>query len=308
MTAGTTAGRSSGAMSLTRRRTRAAWLFLAPTLAALAAVGLWPLSRTVWLSLTDARLGQTGLARFVGLDNYRLLIGDSEWWNAVWNTLVFAMGSVTIETVLGIVFALVMNARFRGQALVRAAILVPWAIPLVVSGKMWAWMYNDLYGVVNAALIGTGVISAPIAWLADADLAMAAIIATDVWKTTPFMALLILAALQMVPNDVYEAARLDGVSSVRVFFRITLPLIRPVLLVAVIFRTLDALRIFDLVYIMTSNSRQTATMSIFARRELVEFADVGYGSAASVLIFLIVGAVTLVYLRAARLRPDEAIT
>lgn len=290
---------------LGRRKVRAAWLFLAPTLVALALIGLWPLGRTIWFSLTDARLGDATAARFTGLDNYLLLIGDPEWWNAVWNTLVFAAFSVSIETGLGIVFALVINARFRGRALVRAAILVPWAIPLVVSGKMWAWMYNDLYGVVNAALLGIGVIDAPVAWLADPDLAMAAVIATDVWKTTPFMALLILAALQMVPKDVYEAARLDGVSPARVFFHITLPLIRPVLLVAVIFRTLDALRIFDLIYIMTSNSRGTATMSVFARRELVEFADVGYGSAASVLIFLIVGACTLVYIRAARLGPDE---
>jgi trehalose/maltose transport system permease protein len=294
--------------TLAARKARAAWLFLAPTLATLALVGIWPLARTAWLSLTDARLGETAQAHFVGLDNYLLLIGDAEWWNAVWNTLVFTVFSVSIETVLGTVFALVMNAHFRGRALVRAAILVPWAIPLVVSGKMWAWMFNDLYGVVNAGLIGAGVLSEPVAWLADPDLAMAAIVAADVWKTTPFMALLILAALQMVPKDVYEAARLDGVSPVRVFFRITLPLIRPVLLVAVIFRSLDALRIFDLVYIMTSNSRQTATMSVFARRELVEFADVGYGSAASVLIFLIVGACTLVYLRAARLRPDEGAT
>lgn len=291
---------------LGRRRARTAWLFLAPTLGALAVVGLWPLLRTLWLSLTDARLGGGADAGFVGFANYQLLLGDAEWWNAVWNTLVFAVSSVAIETVLGVVFALVMNAKFRGRALVRAAILVPWAIPLVVSGKMWAWMYNDLYGVVNAALLGMGLIAEPVAWLADADLAMAAVIATDVWKTTPFMALLILAGLQMVPKDVYEAARLDGISPVVVFFRITLPLIRPVLMVAVIFRTLDALRIFDLIYIMTSNSRQTATMSIFARRELVEFADVGYGSAASVLIFLIVGACTLAYLRLARLRPDEA--
>ena len=294
------------ASTLTRRRAKTAWLFLAPTLIALVMVGLWPLTRTLWLSLTDARLGDAADASFIGFANYRLLLGDAEWWNAVWNTLIFAASSVAIETVLGIVFALVMNARFRGRGLVRAAILVPWAIPLVVSGKMWAWMYNDLYGVINAALLGLGVIAEPIAWLADADLAMAAVIATDVWKTTPFMALLILAALQMVPKDVYEAARLDGVSPVVVFFRITLPLIRPVLLVAVIFRTLDALRIFDLIYIMTSNSRQTATMSIFARRELVEFADVGYGSAASVLIFLIVGLCTLAYLWLARLRPEEA--
>jgi trehalose/maltose transport system permease protein len=166
---------------------------------------------------------------------------------------------------------------------------------------MWAWMYHDQYGVLNAILLAIGIIDAPISWLADPNLSMAAVIATDVWKTTPFMALLILAGLQTVPQELYEAARLDGVHPVKVLFTITLPLIKPVLLVAVIFRTLDALRIFDLIYVMTSNSRETASVSVFARQQLVDFADVGYGSAASCLIFLMIAGFTLLYLRLGRL-------
>ncbi len=286
---------------LARSRARSAWLFLIPALIALAAVGLWPLARTLWFSLTDAHLGSAESARFLGLYNYLLLAGDAEWWNAVRNTVIFAACSVFLETILGLMFALVLNAGFRGRALVRAAVLVPWAIPTVVSAKMWAWMYHDQYGVLNAILLAIDIIDAPISWLADPQLAMAAVIATDVWKTTPFMALLILAGLQTVPQELYEAARLDGVHPVKVLFRITLPLIKPVVLVAVIFRTLDALRIFDLIYVMTSNSRETASVSIFARQQLVDFADVGYGSAVSCLIFLMIAGFTLLYLRVGRL-------
>src|SRR5512132_426542 len=293
--------RSHRSTQLARSRARSAWLFLIPALIALAAVGLWPLARTLWFSLTDAHLGSAEATRFLGLDNYLLLAGDAEWWNAVRNTVVFAACSVFLETILGLMFALVLNAEFRGRALVRAAVLVPWAIPTVVSAKMWAWMYHDQYGVLNAILLAIGIIDAPISWLADPQLAMVAVIATDVWKTTPFVALLVLAGLQTVPQELYEAAHLDGVHPLKVLFRVTLPLIKPVVLVAVIFRTLDALRIFDLIYVMTSNSRETASVSIFARQQLVDFADVGYGSAASCLIFLMIAGFTLLYLRVGRL-------
>ena len=289
-----------GTSALRRQRLRFAWLFVAPTLITIAVIGAWPLAQTVWLSFTDATLGAVRAPNLIGFENYALLLGDPEWWNAVRNTFVFAVCSVTLETVLGIAIALVLNAEFRGRGLVRAAVLVPWAIPLVVSGKMWAWMYNDQFGVINEILMDLGVIGRPIAWLADPDLAMAAVIATDVWKTTPFMVILILAALQMVPKALYEAARLDGIHPVKVFFRITLPLIRPVLVVAIIFRSLDALRVFDLIYVMTSNSRDTASMSVFARQQLINFADLGYGSAASFLIFVIVAVVTLIYVKVGR--------
>jgi trehalose/maltose transport system permease protein len=165
---------------------------------------------------------------------------------------------------------------------------------------MWAWMMHDQFGVLNAGLMGLGLIGGPIAWTADPDMALFSVILVDVWKTTPFVALLVLAALQMLPKDCYEAARVDGVHPVRVFFEVTLPLIKPALVVAVVFRLLDALRVFDVVYVMTGNAEATMTMSIYARQQLVDFQDVGYGSAAATLLFLIVGAMTALYLVAVR--------
>jgi trehalose/maltose transport system permease protein len=170
---------------------------------------------------------------------------------------------------------------------------------------MWAWMLNDLYGVVNAVLLALGLIGEPWAWLGDPVLSMAAVIAVDVWKATPFVALLALAALQVVPQQLYEAARIDGAGAVRIFFSITLPLIRPALLVAVIFRGLDALRVFDVVYVLTGNSAATATMSVYARQQLVEFQDVGYGSAAATFLFLVVALVTAALITAGRVNVGE---
>jgi trehalose/maltose transport system permease protein len=274
-------------------------------LVVLAAVAGWPLARTISFGFTDASLGREG-AEWVGLANFSSLARDPDWWRAVLNTVVFAAASVSLETVLGVVIALVLNAHLPGRGVVRAAVLIPWAIPTVVSAQMWNWMFNDLYGVVNAALVGAGILDAPRAWTADPSLALAAVVAVDVWKTTPFMALLVLAALQTLPGEIYEAARVDGVSSWTVFRKITLPLIRPALMVAIVFRTLDALRIFDLPYVLTGNSRQTASMAVFARQQLVDFQDVGYGSAASTFLFLVVALFTAIYLTAGRVRLGGA--
>ena len=188
--------------------------------------------------------------------------------------------------------------------MMRAAVLIPWAIPTIVSAKMWGWMYHDQFGLINDLLMRIGILSEPLAWTADPDLAMWAVIMVDVWKTTPFMTLLILAGLQMLPQDCYESAKVDGVHPVKVFFKVTLPLIRPALMVAVIFRALDSLRIFDLIYVLTSNSEDTMTMSIYARQQLVDFQDVGFGSAASTLLFLIIATATVIYVTAGRLRLD----
>jgi trehalose/maltose transport system permease protein len=293
------------ASRLTRQRRRAAWLFVLPMVVVLATVAGWPLLRTVYFSFTDAHLSSLETHELVGLSNFRALALDPEWWRAVWNTVLFTVASVSLETVLGLVIALTLDANLPGRGPLRAAVLVPWAIPTVVSAQMWNWMYNDLYGVVNAILLAAGVIDAPRAWTADPDLALAAVIAVDVWKTTPFMALLLLAALQMLPRELYEAARIDGASPLRVFWRVTLPLIRPALMVAVIFRSLDALRVFDLPYVLTGNSRQTASMAVYARQQLVDFQDVGYGSAASTFLFLVVAAFTVVYLTAGKVRLAE---
>jgi trehalose/maltose transport system permease protein len=301
------------ASSLTRERVRAAWVFIAPTLIVLALVAGWPLARTIWFSFTDADLNNLGDYEFIGFENYLAnydgerfgLLTDRDWWRSVWNTVWFAAVSVSIETVLGTVIALILNSAFPGRGIMRAIVLIPWAIPTVVSAKMWSWMLHDQFGVVNAMLMRLGLISAPTSWMVDPDTALWTVVMVDVWKTTPFMALLILAALQMLPRDIYEAAKVDGVHPVRVFFRITLPLIRPALLVAVIFRALDALRVFDLIYVLTANSRDTMSMSVYARQQLVDFQEVGIGSAASTLIFLIIALLVVVTMTAGRLKLGE---
>jgi trehalose/maltose transport system permease protein len=279
----------------------------------LAAVAAWPLIRTCYYSITNATLVDLQHHALVGLDNYLTrdnghwygLLADPQWWQAVRNTLVFTMASVILETILGVGLALLVNKPFPGRGAVQAALLVPWAIPTVVSAKMWAWMLNDQFGVVNDILVRTGILSHPVAWLADPHLAMWSIIMVDVWKATPFMALLVLAALKMLPTDCYEAARIDGIRPVRLFFSVTLPLIKPALMVAIIFRSLDAMRMFDLAYVMTGTTDATMTMSVFVRQQLVQFQDVGYGSAASTGLLFVVALVTIVYLAALRPTAGE---
>ncbi|CCV06399.1 Binding-protein-dependent transport systems inner membrane component [Mesorhizobium metallidurans STM 2683] len=301
-----------------RQRARSAWLFLAPMLIVLAAVAGWPLLRTIYFSFTDASLADLEASRWIGFANYfsvlqmpsgRVihdgLLADPVWWRAVWNTVRFAVISVTCETILGMIVALVLNAEFPGRGIVRAAILIPWAIPTIVSAKMWQWMLNDQFGIINDALLRLGLIGTKIAWTASADTAMFAVLIVDIWKTTPFMALLILAALQMLPQEIYEVARLDGVSPWKVFWKVTLPLIRPALMVAVIFRGLDALRIFDLIYVLTPNNVHTKSMSVFARENLFEFDKFAYGSAASTLLFVILALLTMLVLRFGRVRLDK---
>jgi len=297
--------RSHAPSPVAAQRKRAALLFILPMIVALAAVAGWPLARTVYFAFTDAALASIETPRFVGLDNFVYLLGDPVWWRAMQNTVIFALTSVGIETVLGLLIALLLNSELRARGWLRAAILVPWAIPTIVSAQLWRWMFNDLYGVINAVLLALGAIGAPKAWTADPDLALAAVIAVDVWKTTPFMTLLILAALQMLPRDLYEAAHVDGVHPLRVFWRITLPLIWPALMVAVIFRILDALRVFDVIYVLTANSRETMSMSIYARQYLIEFQDVGIGSAASSLLFAVIALLVAVMATVGRVRLGQ---
>ncbi|WP_423208460.1 carbohydrate ABC transporter permease [Paracoccus yeei] len=303
-----TLGRASGP-SLKQRRQRAAFWFLAPMLIALFFVAAWPLLRTIWFSFTDATLSNLYDAEWIGFDNYlqtrelssgrvvyRGTLVDPAWWNAVWNTVRFSFVSVFFETIFGLIVALVMNAEFKGRSLVRAAILIPWAIPTIVSAKMWSWMLNDQFGILNDILLNLGLISHRIAWTATPETAMTAVLIVDIWKTTPFMALLILAGLQMVPRDIYEAARIDGVHPVKVFFRVTLPLIKPAVMVAVIFRMLDALRIFDLVYVLTPNSAATKTMSVISRENMIDFDKFAYGAAQSTLLFAIIAVFVSMYI------------
>ncbi|MCH2547371.1 MAG: sugar ABC transporter permease [Alphaproteobacteria bacterium] len=271
-------------------------MFLTPMIIVIICVAGWPLARTIYFSFTNATLSDIDSHSFIGLDNFIYLMQDKEWWISVKNTLIFTGASVSLEVIFGTIIALALNAHMPGRGLLRASVMIPWAIPTIVSAQMWNWMFNDFYGVINAMMMGMGLIDQPWAWTADPNLSLWAVVIADVWKTTPFMALLILAALQVLPGECYEAARVDGIHPVRGFFKVTVPLIKPALLVAVIFRCLDALRIFDLVYVLTSGSRSTMTMSIYARRELVDFQDVGFGSAASTALFMIIALATVLLL------------
>ncbi len=298
-------------------RVKTAWLFLAPMVLLMLVVAVWPLARSIWFSFTDININDISAFQFVGLENY---MGDyglffnpneeggfwaGDWGISIRNTFSFALVSVILETLTGLGVALLLNQEFKGRGLVRTAVLVPWAIPTIVSAKMWGWMLNDQFGVINNYLMALGLISQKIAWTAEPAYALWTVVLVDVWKTTPFMALLILAALQTVPKDCYEAARVDGVHPLRVFWKITLPLIRQPLLVAVVFRLLDSLRVFDLIYVLTSNGSTTISMSGFVRREMVEYGNMGYGSAASTSLFLIILLTAILFLKLARVKLSE---
>ncbi len=298
-------------------RTRTAWLFLAPALILMLIVAAWPLGRSVWFSLTETNINNMAASRFVGLENYFGPYGlffnpnytdgfwDSDWGTAIANTFKFSLVSVLLETCAGLGLALLLNQEFKGRTLVRTAVLVPWAIPTIVSAKMWGWMLHDQFGIINQVLLDAGLIAQKIAWTADADTAMWTVVAVDVWKTTPFMALLVLAALQTLPKDCYEAAKVDGVHPLRLFWKVTLPLIRQPLLVAMVFRLLDALRVFDLIYVLTSNSGDTISMSGYVRREMVDAGNIGFGSAASTSLFLIILLSAIVFLRLTKVKLSE---
>ncbi len=293
--AGVAAKVRAGKGGLGSEQQRLVWLLLTPTLLVVAVVALWPLLQTIYLSFTDAELAGIDPTEFVGLENYAYLLTDPAWWNSVWNTLYFTVATVIVEFILGMVIALVINSSFKGRGLMRAAMLIPWAIPTVISAQMWKWMYNDVYGVINDIFTRVGLIDGDVAFLANPTLAIPAIAAVDIWKTTPFVALLLLAGLQVIPGDVYEASTVDGASRWQQFWNITLPLLRPAIAVTLIFRTLDAVRVFDVFYVMFGNRADTQTMAIYAQQNIVAFSDLGYGSAISIAIFVVIGIFVAAY-------------
>jgi len=288
-----------------RRRERLGWILTTPTLILICLVALYPVLRTFYLSFTNARLSGVRAVSFVGISNYTDLLTDGTFWHATGNTVVFTVFSVLFETILGLVIALTIHSNFRGRGLVRTAMLIPWAIPTVVSARMWAWMYNDVFGVVNDLLFTRlGLINHKIAWVADPVLTMPSLIAIDVWKTTPFMALLLLAGLQIIPGDLYEAAGMDGASPWYQFWTMTLPLLRPALVVALIFRTLDAFRVFDLPFVVKGTAPESITLSILARQEMIDLARLGQGAALAVVIFLFLMIIVAIYVSLVRVEVD----
>ncbi len=282
---------------LKAKQLRWAWIFLVPPLIIILLIAGFPLGQTIWYSFTDGTLDGIDELQFIGLENYLELLTDQLWWSSVGNTVLFTLTSVSIETILGLIIALIISNDFKGRGLVRAAILVPWVIPTVVSSKIWEWLLQDQYGFINDALMRLNLIDTPIAFMGNPDWAFPTIIMVDVWKTSPFMALLILAGLTTIPKDVYAAAKIDGASKIQSFFHITLPLLKPTLLIALIFRSLDAFRVFDIIYIMQGSNEKTASMSIYARQQMIDFGEIGYGSSVSFLIFIIISIFVFIYMK-----------
>ncbi|MER6306725.1 carbohydrate ABC transporter permease [Streptomyces sp. NPDC001739] len=292
------AGRPQRRARATSGSGRLAALLVSPTLLVLAVVVLYP---TI-VALKDSLFGTPGLNPktgfvnetdpFVGLENYGAIFGaaGARFWNAFWNTTFLTGTTVALETVIGIAMALIMHRAFQGRALVRASILVPWAIPTAVSGLLWRWIFNS-NGVANA-LTGQHIL-----WTTEGFHAKLAVIIADVWKTAPFIGLLVLAGLQVIDKEVYEAARIDGAGALRQFWNITLPLVKPALLVAVLFRTLDALRMFDLPYILIGAQKTSVeTLSMLAQDQA---ANVRFGPAAAyaVILFVYVFLIALAFVR-----------
>src|SRR5215217_6586269 len=283
----TPAPRSSKGLS----EKKLAFLMVSPSMVLIALVAAYPIGYGIWLSLHEYSVRVAGLSRWAGLRNYTTALGDSEWWAAFTHTMIFAASSVTLELLIGLGMAMAMHAAFKGQGLLRTTVLVPWAVLTVVIAVMWRTMFESPLGFVNT-LLGTDTV-----WLGEEPYALIVIILADVWKTAPFMALLILAGLQVIPSEIYEAAKVDGATAWQRFTRITLPLLTPAILVALIFRTLDALRIFDLPFVLTKGANNTNTMSLEAYQTFQANNILGEGSAMAIITFIIVMIVSFLYIR-----------
>jgi ABC-type sugar transport system permease subunit len=273
---------------------------MAPALLAVLVVAIVPLASTLWESLHLHDLRMPWLGRpFVGLANYATLAADARFWAALAHTGVFTAITVTLELVLGLALAKGLDAMRRGRAAARVVLLLPWAVPTVVAALVWRFMFEGRTGVANTILVQLGTLDEPVAWLVGNVTAWIPLILADVWKTTPFVALLLLAGLQSIPDDVHEAARLDGAGPWRRFASITLPLLTPALLVAGLFRTLDALRVFDLVYVLTNGGPGTATesISLYTFDQMLQNLRFGLGSAAAMVTFAVAFVVALVWIR-----------
>ncbi len=283
-----------------RADARLGLLLAAPAVLTILLLAVIPLAGTIWDSLFRLSLRFENAPRpFIGLENFASVLTDDAWYNALGITGLVAGVSVAAELVLGMIIALLINRNFVGRGVVRASVLVPWALTTVVSAKMWAWIYDGRYGVANDLLMRIGVIDAPIIFLVRPEVTIWAMIAAEIWKTTPFMALLLLAGLQLIPQELYEASSLDGASRWQAFWRVTLPILKPTILVALLFRTIDALRMFDLPRVLTNGGpgKSTETLVLYTYNTMFTSLNFGYGSALAVMAFLIVMLISFIYIK-----------
>ncbi len=279
---------------------RLAWLMTAPAIITILLIAIFPLCWTVWESLHVHDLRMPWLGRpFVGVDNYAAIATDARFWASLGHTALFTVVTVAAELVLGLMLALGMNRAMRGRGLFRAAVLVPWAIPTVVAALIWRFMFDSQAGIANAVLVDVGIIESPIVWFVRATTAWVPVMLADIWKTTPFVALLLLAGLQNIDPTLYEAAAMDGASRWRMLRDVTLPMLRPAILVALIFRTLDGFRVFDLIYVLTGGGPGTSTepVALHTFNTLLQNLQFGYGAALSVMVFVVTFALALIYIR-----------
>jgi multiple sugar transport system permease protein len=277
-----------------------ALLLLLPAALLLALIIGYPVCRLVWTSFQNLSLTSGVPATFAGLENYRLMIDDPVFWQTTWNTVLITLITVPGALVVGMALALMANLPFKTKWPVRLSLLIPWALPLAFAGLIFAWFFHSEYGVVNDVLRRLGFEG--VIWFNSANWAFAAICLTIIWKTSSFMALIILAGLQTIPRSLYEAAEVDGAGRLRQYFEITLPLLKPSIVVALIFRTITALQTFDIPFTMTRGGpgTSTSTLAMYIHQNTVDFLDLGYGSALAVFMFILSMSVTTVYLRMIR--------
>lgn len=274
-------------------------MLLAPMLLMMLLLTAWPLGRTLWLSFTDAALvGNDITPVWVGADNFIYALTDPDFQAALWRTLYFTLVSVAFEGVIGVLVALLLNQKFHGRNVLRVLVILPWALPTIVNATMWRLNFNPDYGSINALLTQLGVIDHYRSWLGDPASALNAVMLADIWKNYPLITLLTLAALQSIPDDLYEAARLDGASAWRRFRAITLPAILAPLAVALVLRTIDAFKVFDIIYVMTRGGPMdsTKTLSFFVYQESFSYLRAGSGAAYAVLMTLLCGLLIALYM------------
>jgi multiple sugar transport system permease protein len=299
-------GHRGGGQARTERRL--GYALVAPVIVLLLAITAYPLVYNIWNSFHSVNLSIANQPRsFVGLDNYTKMFGSTEWVTAFERTIAFTVVSVFLETIAALGLALMLNRNFRGRGFLRAAILVPWAVPTVVSATLWKTMFDPRAGFVDYLLGGLGLPGAHTTWLAGVWTSWATILVADAWKNVPFIAIILLAGLQVIPGEVYEAARMDGANAWQSFLRMTLPLLKPALAVALIFRTLQAFLVFDVIYIMTGGGPgvSTETLSFVNWQVFLVNTDFGYGGAISVMLVIMALIIAGIYVRV--LRPGQTV-
>lgn len=291
-----------------KEKAKMGYIFIIPSVVLVLVFIVYPVINTINMSLYDIRIQTLAEGKkFVGFDNYIRLFSDSTFMASLKFTLLFTVIAVTLETIIGMMFALIMNKAIPGQGIIRTAVLVPWAIPTIVSGLMWQFMYSDQYGIINLILSKLHLIQDYIPWLIEKNTAVIAVIIADVWKTTPYMSLLILSGLQTVPESLYEAASLDGANKVQRFFRITLPIIKPVVVVAILFRVLATFRIYDLVVALTSGgpANGTQSLSLYTIKTYFNFGNLGYGATLAVVTFIISLLISFLFMDALKTKMEK---